>query len=379
MRRKELISFLFKVILLGLAILLIIFGLYPKLLNGENQEMRFESPVDKSMPEEGFVTNVYDPLTYVTVEVNSRGEDVEVHLYVSTYRGGKVIEDANGTQLLRDEWLAAGEKEERIGRNVRLTDFTAYSANYVIRVVEPDGSIPSEAEYIITVKAYTINIGLIVAGLLFYAIFIFLGIFEYLSTISRTLKSGVPMAGEAAAEASDLEALLDPGAAAPAAAPAMAAFPTPEPGQPIAPAPTSYDAMAVPQPMEAAAIPPPAAPMAPPPILETPTPYAPPPPPELPPPPAVAPAAPAYQVPEPVAAPVAAPLAAPVAAPPPVAVAPAPPPVAPAPAPGPAPVAAAEPVSKVRCPACKSIVPVFTNERPTPIECPTCGKKGMIR
>jgi ribosomal protein S27E len=40
---------------------------------------------------------------------------------------------------------------------------------------------------------------------------------------------------------------------------------------------------------------------------------------------------------------------------------------------------APEPVSKVRCPACKSIVPVYTNERPTPIECPTCGKKGMIR
>jgi hypothetical protein len=365
MRRKELISFLFKVILLGLAILLIIFGLYPKLLNGENQEMHFESPEDKSMPEEGFVTQMYDPLTYVTVEVNSRGEDVEVHLYVSTYRGGKVIEDANGTQLLRDEWLAAGEKDERIGRNVKLTDFTAYSANYVIRVVEPDGSIPSKADYIITVKAYTINIGLVVAGLLFYAIFIFLGIFEYLSTISRTLKSGVPMASEAAAEASDLEALLDPGAAAPVAAPAVAAFPTPEPEQPMAPAPTSYDALAAPQPLEAAAVPPPVAPVAPPPIPETPTPYTPPPPP-----PAAAPVAPAYQVPEPVAPPVAPPVAAPVAAPPPVAV---------APAPAPAPAAAPEAVSKVRCPACKSIVPVYTNERPTPIECPTCGKKGMIR
>ncbi len=376
MRRKELISFLFKVILLGLAILLIIFGLYPKLLNGENQEMHFESPEGKSMPEEGYVTHVYDPLTYVTVEVKSRGEDVEVHLYVSTYRGGKVIQDANDTNLIRDEWLAAGEKDERIGRNVKLTDFTAYSATYVVRVVEPDGSIPSEADYDITVRAYTINIALIVAGLLFYAIFIFLGIFEYLSTISRTLKSGVPMAGEAAVEASDLEALLEPGAVAPAAAPAMAPIPPPVPEPPAAPAPTSYDAMAVPQPLEAAAIPPPAAPapMAPPPVPETPTPYTPPPPPDLPPPPAVAPVAPvapAYQVPGPVAAPV--------AAPPPAAVAPAPPPVAPAPAPAPAVAVAPEPVSKVRCPACKSIVPVYTNERPTPIECPTCGKKGMIR
>jgi hypothetical protein len=367
MRRKELISFLFKVILLGLAILLIIFGLYPKLLNGENQEMHFESPVDKSMPEEGYVTHVYDPLTYVTVQVNSRGEDVEVHLYVSTYRGGKVIEDSNGTQLLRDEWLAAGEKDERIGRSIKLNDFTAYSASYVIRVVEPDGSIPSEADYDITVKAYTVNMSLIIAGLIFYAIFIFLGIFEYLSTISRTLKSGVPMSAEAAAEASDLEALLEPGAAAPAAAVAM--MPAPAPEAPIAPAPTSYEAMAAQQPLEAAAMPPPAAPMAPPPALEPATPYTPPPPPDLPPPPAVAPAAPAYQVP--------APAAVPIAAPPPVAAAPAPPPVAMAPAPAPA--AAPEPVSKVRCPSCKSIVPVYTNERPTPIECATCGKKGMIR
>lgn len=361
MRRKELISFLFKVILLGLAILLIIFGLYPKLLNGENQEMHFESPVDKSMPDEGYVTHEYGPLTYVSVEVKSRGEDVEVHLYVSTYRGGKVIEDSNGTQLLRDEWLAAGEEDERIGRSIKLNDFTAYSANYVIRVVEPGGSIPSEAEYDITVKAYTVNMAVIIAGLIFYAIFIFLGIFEYLSTINRTLKTGVPMGGEAAAEASDLEALLEPRAAAPVAAPAM--MMAAEPGPPMAPAPTSYEAIPAQQPFETAAYAPPAAPLAPPPAMETPTQYAPPPPPPvLPAPPAVAPAAPAYQVPAPVAAP---------SPPPPVAVAPAPPPAAMAPAP--------EPVSKVRCPSCKSIVPVYTNERPTPIECRTCGKKGMIR
>ena len=37
-----------------------------------------------------------------------------------------------------------------------------------------------------------------------------------------------------------------------------------------------------------------------------------------------------------------------------------------------------EPVSKVRCPQCKHIVPVFTMERPTPIRCPNCGKRGML-
>ena len=37
-----------------------------------------------------------------------------------------------------------------------------------------------------------------------------------------------------------------------------------------------------------------------------------------------------------------------------------------------------EPVTKVRCPQCKHIVPVFTAERPTPIKCPNCGKRGML-
>jgi hypothetical protein len=52
-------------------------------------------------------------------------------------------------------------------------------------------------------------------------------------------------------------------------------------------------------------------------------------------------------------------------------------PLAPPPAP-PAPAEGQEPVSKVRCPQCKHIVPVFTMERPTPIRCPNCGKRGML-
>lgn len=69
-------------------------------------------------------------------------------------------------------------------------------------------------------------------------------------------------------------------------------------------------------------------------------------------------------------------------APAPVEAAPPPPPARTrAPPAPPAPPAAAggqEPVSKVRCPQCKHIVPVFTAERPTPIRCPNCGKRGML-
>jgi outer membrane biosynthesis protein TonB len=347
-------------------ILMIIFGLVTDLLNGENQEMAFTSPEGKTMPEEGYVTPVYDGMTYVTVNVESKGANVEVHLYSANYRGGKVITDSDNQSVIRDEFLAAGEKSERIGRNVELSDFTAVGAQYWVRVVEPDGSIPSTEEYTITIRAYTFNMVLIAVGLLFYAIFIFLGIFEYVASISRTLKQGVPMTTEMA-EGADLEALLEPAAAggAPAAAP------QPEVAPPTEAAPTSYDSLyggappaAVPEPAPAPA-----------PMPEPISPYAPPPPPEVPPPAAIA--APAYQAPPPpvAAAPAVAPPP-PVAAPPAPAPAPAP---APEPAPAPAPAAAAEPVSKVRCPACKSIVPVYTADRPTPIECPTCGKKGMIR
>ncbi|NIS21094.1 MAG: hypothetical protein GWN18_14135, partial [Thermoplasmata archaeon] len=96
MQRKDALSFVFKVILLGLAILMIIFGLVTDLLNGENQELSFTSPDGKTMPEEGYITPVYDGMTYVTVKVESKGADVEVHLYSANYRGGKVIQDSDG-------------------------------------------------------------------------------------------------------------------------------------------------------------------------------------------------------------------------------------------------------------------------------------------
>lgn len=38
-----------------------------------------------------------------------------------------------------------------------------------------------------------------------------------------------------------------------------------------------------------------------------------------------------------------------------------------------------EPVARVRCIKCKNIIPIFSTDRPLKIECPTCGKVGMIR
>ena len=73
MQRKEALSFVFKVILLGLAILMIIFGLFTDLLNGENQQIQFTSPDGKTMPDEGYMTPQYDPMTYVSVTVEAVG------------------------------------------------------------------------------------------------------------------------------------------------------------------------------------------------------------------------------------------------------------------------------------------------------------------
>jgi hypothetical protein len=359
MRAKEALSFIFKVVLLGLAILMIIFGLFTDVLNGEKQMISYDSDEGKTMPEEGYFTPVYDPMTYVKVEVASKGGPVEVHMYTSTYRGGNIIKDTENNSVTRDEWLAAGKDTERIGTDVVLKDFSTVSAQYWVRVVEPDGSIPSDVEYKITIRARTYDLNLIAVGLLFYAIFIFMGILENVHAVNLMLKQGVPMkAAEEAAEAADLEALLEPTARA--AAPMAPAAPPPMTPGPAA-APTSYEALyGAPMAAPAAPAPEPAPPPAPePPVYQ-------------PPPPAYQPPPPAYQPPPPAPAPAPAPVA-PDA--PPAYQVPPPPPVAPAYAPA----AASEPVSKVRCPSCKSIVPVYTTDRPTPIECPTCGKKGMIR
>jgi hypothetical protein len=337
---KEILSLVIKIVLLILAALAIIFGFFWDTVNSQSQVIEFDS-VGKGMPEDGFFTPMYDPWTTVHVTVDA-DQEVEVQLYASHYRGGKLSKDANNDTVYRDEWLAAGQESERTGRSVALKDFSRTSAYYWVKVLQPGTSIPSETDYTINIKAKTIDMGLIESGLILYALFIMWGVLETVNGIFGMLKSGVPTRGEEA-EGAGLEALLEPTAQAPAPAPAATSYESlygaPPPRGAPAPAPRMAPEPPVYQP------PPPAAPVyQPQPAPPAPRAYQPPPP-----------AAPAYQAP------------------------PAPPAYQPPPMAAPAAPPAREPVSKVRCPACKSIVPIYTTERPTPIECPVCGKKGMIR
>ncbi len=339
MGMKEILSLVIKIVLLILAALAIIFGFFWDTVNSQSQVIEFDS-LGKGMPEGGFVTPAYDPWTTVRVTVDS-DDEVEVQLYASHYWGGKLSKDANNNTVYREDRLAAGEEAERTGRTVELKDFSRTSAYYWVKVLEPGTSIPSDSDYKITIKAKTIDMGLIEAGLILYALFIMWGVLETVNGVFSMLKAGVPMRGEEA-EGAGLEALLEPTAPAPAPAPAA----------------TSYETLYGAPPQKAApAMAPRAAP-------EPPA-YQPQPP-----------AAPAYQAPPPQRA-YQPPPAAPAYQPPPAP--PAPPAYQPPPPAAPAAPPAREPVSKVRCPACKSIVPIYTTERPTPIECPVCGKKGMIR
>ena len=38
-----------------------------------------------------------------------------------------------------------------------------------------------------------------------------------------------------------------------------------------------------------------------------------------------------------------------------------------------------EPIKEIPCPRCKSKVPIYTEDRPLDIECPSCGKKGTLK
>jgi DNA-directed RNA polymerase subunit RPC12/RpoP len=38
----------------------------------------------------------------------------------------------------------------------------------------------------------------------------------------------------------------------------------------------------------------------------------------------------------------------------------------------------AKPLKKIRCTSCKAIIPIFTEERPLDIQCPSCGKRGRL-
>ena len=164
-------TFILMVFFLGLAILMVILGFSTNILGGEPQEMMFESPEGLTQPEEGWLTPVYDPMTRVKVTVEA-SETVEVLLFSSNYRGGRLYRDETNTTLIRDEWLIAGELSDRTGTDVVLSDYTSVSCQYLIRVMSPQSGQPSDAQYTITIEASTTNLDLITMGVV-----LFMGVF----------------------------------------------------------------------------------------------------------------------------------------------------------------------------------------------------------
>lgn len=162
-----------------LAILTLVLGMSSGILGGEPRELMFQSPKGKTQPEEGYVTPVYDPWTTVTVTVDSR-EPVEVFLYSSNYRGGKVFNNAGNESVIRDEFLVDGEQARRTGTNVFLSDFTSVSNQYMVDVVQPGTMIPSDADYTITIEASTRAI-----AVLMYLSLILMGLFAIMMVYWR--------------------------------------------------------------------------------------------------------------------------------------------------------------------------------------------------
>lgn len=52
---------------------------------------------------------------------------------------------------------------------------------------------------------------------------------------------------------------------------------------------------------------------------------------------------------------------------------------APVPKPSAAPARTGTPLKKIKCSACGSIIPIYTNERPLRVTCPMCGRQGTLR
>ena len=149
------------------------------ILDGAPRELRFDSPAGRTEPEEGYVTPGYDPWTTVTVTVRS-DEPVQVLVYSSNYRGGRVFANAENKSVIRDEFLVAGLEAERTGTNVVLSDFTTVSNQYMVDVTEPGTSLPSDAEYTILIEAHTTAI-----ASLFYLSLILMGLFAVMMVYWR--------------------------------------------------------------------------------------------------------------------------------------------------------------------------------------------------
>jgi len=165
------------------------------IINDDPRELSFQSPEGRTQPVEGYVTPLYDPWTTVTVTVES-DEEVEVHLYSANYRGGRVFNNAGNESEIRDEFLAAGDVTQRTGTNVVLSDFTSVSNQYMVDVMEPGSTIPSAADYTITIEASTAAIAsLLYLGLLLMALFAVMMVYHrfFLKERKPTVKEERPM------------------------------------------------------------------------------------------------------------------------------------------------------------------------------------------
>jgi len=174
---------------LVLAILMLVLAMSSGVIGGEPQELFFDSREGVTQPEEGYITPLYDPWTTVTVTVVSN-EPVEVHLYSATYRGGKVITDDDNMSVIRDEWLAAGTLNERVGTNVVLSDFTSVTNQYMVDVMEPSSSTPSDADYTIRIEGITsINTFLLTMSLLLLGLFVIMMVTGRVSSKEEAYKA----------------------------------------------------------------------------------------------------------------------------------------------------------------------------------------------
>ena len=189
MGKSKFIFFILLSSVVVLAILTLLLGLSSGIIGGEPRELMFESPEGRTQPEAGYVTPVYDPWTTVTVTVES-DETVEVHLYSSNYRGGKVINNAANESVIRDEFLIEGTQATRRGTNVVLSDFTSVSNWYMVDVVEPGTIIPSDADYTITIEAKTRALASLLY-LSFILIVLFAIMMVYWRVFSKEKGSGV--------------------------------------------------------------------------------------------------------------------------------------------------------------------------------------------
>jgi hypothetical protein len=302
-----------------------------------------------------WVTEVAPSISWIHVEV-SASDDVEVRVIALSQRRIEISNESGFAAA--DDLLAIGGGLGE-GREVRLSGSHGGPVRYMIVVTIAQSAqrlnvTEENIDYTLTWQVHKLDPLVFLMGLILFGMFF---VTEYILSLKRDLKLIARRLERLAGDAgrAPLAAL-----GAPIELPPPVAIPASD--APLLPGGSGglfgRRGRDVPPPQEVRPLPPPAP--APPPLPYAATAQ----PSMLAPPSPMAPAAESGPLARPAPSP-----RSPAAPPPP---APAPPPVAPLSP------AQPEPVSRVRCPQCKHIVPVYTAERPTPIKCPNCGKRGML-